>query len=570
MPRLIAVKSKDSPELEKILSLLPGEYEVVLESELGTAIDHLRRNGAAGLILDRQSLPEPSPATAEIDAATVLNAIGEAIVVVDRDLRIVWGNELLRKTGRQKGQIIGEPCYRFFHGRSEPCLGCEAKETFATKRSARRVHQSPEGGYWESLASPVFNELGEVVQVVMVERDVSERVFLQSKIESIYQAGNHLASLDWAAMSKMSLEDRVEHIKTNIVSHTERLLRFDSLLIRQLEERTGELKPMIYVGHSAEEEESIRRAKVLAQREGYGITGYVAATGHSYLCRDASTDPLIRMHTHEFGSQVTVPLRLNDRVVGTMAIRAQQPWAYSVEDMKFLEIFANFVAIALNTANLIRLEHAVTHGRIAERIAHEIANPINAITNDVYLLLQEYIGHDSNTIAKLKDIEHNIDRVKEVVSQITDEGRPVAPPTTRGEDPVFKGRRILVADDDDAIRQTMSDVLAKDGCIVETAADGLEAIEMIDANPQYDLVLSDIKMPKKSGYEIYSHIREKFPDMPVILMTAFGYDPNHSIVQARMKGLEVVLFKPFKVTVLRNNIRKALMAGDEVQAEKRR
>jgi len=402
--------------------------------------------------------------------------------------------------------------------------------------------------------------------VVMVERDVSERVFLESKIESIYQAGNHLASLDWASMSKMSLDERIAHIKTNIVSHTEKLLVFDSLLIRQLDERTSELKPMIYVGHSPEEEALIREVPVLAQREGHGITGYVAATGHSYLCRDASTDPLIRRHTEEFGSQVTVPLRLNDRVVGTMAIRSARRWAYSVEDMKFLEIFATFVAMALNTANLIQLEHAVTHGRIVERIAHEIANPINAITNDVYLMLQEYIGHDSNTIAKLKDIEHNIDRVKEVVAHLTDESKPMAPVQTRSDDPVFKGKRILVADDDGAIRQTMSDVLAKDGCIVETAGDGEEAIAMIEGTVPFDLILSDIKMPKRDGYEIYSHVREKYPDMPVILMTAFGYDPNHSIVRARQKGLEVVLFKPFKVTMLRKAIRKALLAGAEAQA----
>ena len=112
----------------------------------------------------------------------------------------------------------------------------------------------------------------------------------------------------------------------------------------------------------------------------------------------------------------------------------------------------------------------------------------------------------------------------------------------------------------------MSDILAKDGCIVDTAADGGEVLEMIEKAP-YDLILSDIKMPKRDGYEIYSYVREKFPDMPVILMTAFGYDPNHSIVQARQKGLEVVLFKPFKVTVLRNAIRKAIEAGAAAQGE---
>ena len=563
MPKLIAVKSEESSELAGLLSAIPGDYEVVVVSNMNAALKALREDGAEGLIVDRQSLPAAEEHVTDVIPETVLNAVREGVSVVDRELRIIWANNVVRQQGKEGSAAVGEPCYRFFHGRSQPCLGCEAMETFATARQSKRVHQNLDGNYWESVSSPVFNELGEVVQVVLVTRDVSERVFLESKIESIYQAGNHLAGLDWAQVSRMSLDERIEHIKQNIVSHTEQLLDLDSLLIRQLDERTGELKPIIHVGHSDDEEEMIRKAKVLARREGYGITGYVAATGHSYLCRDASTDPLIRKHTTEFGSQVTVPLRLNDRVVGTMAIRSAKAWTYSLEDMKFLEIFANFVAMALNTANLIELEHAVTHGRIAERIAHEISNPINAIMNDVYLLLQEYIGHDSNTIAKLRDIEHNVDRVKEVMAHIIDDRKPSAPVQHRTEDPVLKGKRILVADDDDAIRETMSDVLSKHGCIVETAADGLEAMEMIDSHETYDLVLSDIKMPKKSGYEIYSHIRETFPDMPVILMTAFGYDPSHSIVQAREKGLEVVLFKPFKVTALRKAIHKALLAGTE-------
>ena len=57
-------------------------------------------------------------------------------------------------------------------------------------------------------------------------------------------------------------------------------------------------------------------------------------------------------------------------------------------------------------------------------------------------------------------------------------------------------------------------------------------------------------------------------ELPVILMTAFGYDPDHSIVKARKKGLEVVLFKPFKVTVLRREIRKALLAGQRARADR--
>ncbi len=557
MPRLVAVRSSDTGAFDRMIASLGAGVEVTVEQDLASALARVREGGAECLLLPAGEIP---PATSvPLAPESILGAIQEGIAVLDRELKIVWTNAVMRERSPDHLDPVGMSCYKFFHQRSEPCLGCESAEAFATGRPSRRVHQMADGGYWESLASPIMNELGEMTHVVIIARDVSERMFLRSKMESIYQAGNHLVSLDWAQMARMSLDERIDLIKKNIVSHTERLLKLDSLLVRQLDERTGDLKPIISVGHSESEDAAILRNKVLAQREGYGITGYVAATGHSYLCRNAATDPLIRKHTTEFGSQITVPLRISDHVIGTMAVRSGRPWAYTTEDMKFLEIFANFVSLALNTANLIRIEHDVTHGRIAERIAHEINNPINAVTNDVYLMLQEYIGHDSNTIAKLKDIEHNIDRVKEVVNAITGEGKPTAP-VTRAEDPLIKGKRILVADDDEAIRSTMSEILSKDGCIVEVAADGEEAVQLIEKAP-FDLVLSDIKMPKRDGYEIYSWVREKHPNMPVILMTAFGYDPNHSIVQARQKGLEVVLFKPFKVTVLRNAIRKALEAG---------
>jgi CheY-like chemotaxis protein len=99
------------------------------------------------------------------------------------------------------------------------------------------------------------------------------------------------------------------------------------------------------------------------------------------------------------------------------------------------------------------------------------------------------------------------------------------------------------------------------------AGDGLAAVEMLKQDPSFDLVLSDIKMPKMNGYEVYDRIRDLYPEMPVILMTAFGYDPDHSILNARRQGLEVVLFKPFKVTVLRREIHKALVAGQRAKGQ---
>ena len=74
---------------------------------------------------------------------------------------------------------------------------------------------------------------------------------------------------------------------------------------------------------------------------------------------------------------------------------------------------------------------------------------------------------------------------------------------------------------------------------------------------RFDLVLSDIKMPDKTGYEVFAAAR-KISTVPVILMTGFGYDPNHSIVRASQEGLQAVLFKPFKVDQLITEVRKAI------------
>jgi DNA-binding NtrC family response regulator len=127
-------------------------------------------------------------------------------------------------------------------------------------------------------------------------------------------------------------------------------------------------------------------------------------------------------------------------------------------------------------------------------------------------------------------------------------------------DPALHGKRILVADDEDIIRETVSDVLSRAGATVLPARDGNEAIEAARSQ-RFDLVLSDIKMPHHNGYEVFAAVRQASPTCPVILITGFGYDPNHSIVRASKEGLAGVLFKPFKVDQLLEEVRQALKAA---------
>ena len=82
-------------------------------------------------------------------------------------------------------------------------------------------------------------------------------------------------------------------------------------------------------------------------------------------------------------------------------------------------------------------------------------------------------------------------------------------------------KKILVADDEMAIRLLYSEELKEEGYEVYTAANGREALEIIE-KVALDLVILDIKMPEMDGIEALRQIKEKKPGLPVVLSTAYG------------------------------------------------
>ncbi len=101
--------------------------------------------------------------------------------------------------------------------------------------------------------------------------------------------------------------------------------------------------------------------------------------------------------------------------------------------------------------------------------------------------------------------------------------------------------RILVVDDDENLRWVLQTQLEDMGYAVQPAGDGLQAVEAIEQEPPA-LVLSDLKMPGLSGMELLDKIRSEYPEVPVVLMTAFG--TIQSAVQAMRAGAYDYLTKP--------------------------
>lgn len=103
--------------------------------------------------------------------------------------------------------------------------------------------------------------------------------------------------------------------------------------------------------------------------------------------------------------------------------------------------------------------------------------------------------------------------------------------------------RILVVDDDRVILELASIVLRSDGYSVRTASDGIQALNFLAEEP-FELVLLDFMMPKKDGLEVLREIKEKSPDVAVIIFTGMGSE--NIAVSAMKAGAADYIIKPFR------------------------
>jgi DNA-binding NtrC family response regulator len=114
---------------------------------------------------------------------------------------------------------------------------------------------------------------------------------------------------------------------------------------------------------------------------------------------------------------------------------------------------------------------------------------------------------------------------------------------------------VLVVDDDYHMRLALKESLSKAGYAVSVAEDGMEAIEAVKKNP-LDLMITDVKMPRMSGVELLSQVREMSPLLPVILIT--GYGTIQDAVRVIKEGAFDYIQKPFNTETLYSVVKRAL------------
>src|SRR5262249_4296290 len=147
------------------------------------------------------------------------------------------------------------------------------------------------------------------------------------------------------------------------------LLHYDVIEIRLLDRHTSRLEPLLEEGMS--QEAAVR--ELHAATSGNGVTGYVAATGQSYLCTDAANDPLYITGAPGARSSMTVPIIYQDEVIGTFNVESPRPNGFGSEDLQFAELFSRELGRALHTLNLLSAQQQCTASQSIEAVNREIA-----------------------------------------------------------------------------------------------------------------------------------------------------------------------------------------------------
>ena len=222
------------------------------------------------------------------------------------------------------------------------------------------------------------------------------------------------------------------------------------------------------------------------------------------------------------------------------------------------EVEQGTIGFAKDVSEIKRRDQLAVLGEVAIGLSHEINNPLTVIESQISLLERHLrakgevgeVERVARIRAEIRRIEANLRRLNEMAQQesyssteylgrarmIDLSARPEAAPLA------LETRKILVVDDDPAVRESVSEILAAEGAEVALVGNGREAIERI-RRERFDLVLSDVVMPEMDGYELFQAARREAPDTPVVLMTAFYYDQDHVIKRSRLEGLDGVLFK---------------------------
>ncbi|MBI5640373.1 MAG: response regulator [Nitrospirae bacterium] len=504
---------------------------------------------------------------------SVLDGVAESVMVIDHDYRVIAMNRVAKEEHFGDGPIPERIfCFRISHHRDEPCRGedhpCPLKEVLRTKKPVAVAHnhfkQDGTEATYDLLASPIFDEKGEVMYVIEINRDITdqimkekeqkkleERLFVEQKDQSISTLAGGIAHdfnnllmgvLGNAELLRIRLRpDRKEEVLIdNIVKSSDRMAN----LVRQL---------LAYAKGGKYELQVLSLNDLIRKVMNMTHTGkFRKADVALDLAEDlwpVYADPrqidqtLVNLFTNAFEAMEEKGGRLTVR---TANIKGKVSWECA---LKHSHPAGDYVYIGVSDTG-----HGI-HSNIKEKIFDPFFTTkfmgrglgLSAVAG----IIQNHDGCVSVDSQEGKGTELHI-----FLPRAVERTSEAAAMTAQAENKGLK-KTILIAEDEPQVGQLIIEVITDMGYEPVLSVNGLDAFEMFTQKKDtIQLVILDIQMPGMDGKQLFREIRAIAPDMKVLISS--GYNEKTALEGITADGPDGFIQKPYRLEALKKKIEDIL------------
>ena len=446
-----------------------------------------------------------------------------AIYMLDSDGRITnWnsGAELIK--GYTASEIVGQHFSRFYteddRARGEPQHALEtALREGKYEREAWRVRKDGSLFWANVLIDPIYNENGDHVGFAKITRDATERKRAQEELEAARIALAQAQKLQALGELTGGIAHDFNNLMTVIAGSTDFLLR----------------------GKNLSEEKRRQYLQAIADTAGRAtaLTNQLLAFGRRQAIKPEVIDVNVRLDafaevlSRTLGSRIEIVLELAPSLGHIEVDLAQFETALLNAALNARDAMPSGGKLVISTAELIdggqryvRVSISDSGLGMPERVLERAFEPFFT-TKDVGkgtgLGLSQIHGFAAQAggRAEIKSKEAKGTTVSLILPRSDKKLSDIPKERARTDFP--KGLVVLLVEDNKEVRNFAEDLLRDMGCEVLSAADGVEALRLLETQP-VDLVFSDVVMPGMSGVELARKIREVKADVPVLLATGYS------------------------------------------------
>ena len=494
----------------------------------------------------------------ELRLKTILDAQLSQVILMDNRLKVLWPNrEACKAAELPREEIMGRFCHDIWPKLPEPCPDCPVMTSLQKGSPCSSTRTTPEGRTWRIHGFPVMDDAGRMVSAVEVAEDITERIRLEDKLRQAQK----MESLG-------TLAGGIAHDFNNILSA---IIGYTQLAIDKVSgssELESNLKEVYQAGIRATD--LVRQILTFSRRTDMALKpldiSIIIREALKLLRSTLPTSIEIRQHIEKNLSKVLAdPIHVHQIIMNlcTNAGHAMEP-AGGVLEINLAQITVDAETLTpphtLEAGQYLKLAVSDTGCGMTPEIMSSIFDPYFT-TKDlgegtglglavVHGIVKEYGGDIvvDSTPGEGSTFTLYFPAVRAVAADSQQVERRLLP---RGAE------HILVVDDEPPILKINAHILEQLGYRVTTENDSLRALACFEKDPSaFDLVLSDVTMPKLTGDKLATEIMRIRPEMPVILCSGYSRIVNEQ--SAVSLGVRALIIKPIVKKTLATEIRRIL------------